>query len=332
MHRSRTFASLFSGIGGLDYGLHARMTCTLMCEVAEHPRAILRRRFPDTPIKEDVRDVTGTDLAGADVLAAGFPCTDTSLSAPNRKGLHGDRSGLFFEIPRLIDEAGPEWVVIENPEGVFTSNDGRDWLTVTRALGNRGYGWAYRVVDGNHLGTPQRRRRILLVAHRGGDPAVPWSVLDDPGPSVEVPAAPLLGDEQGEGGPGLGRARGADGRELTVWRKGARAQKKIELGGWESWLRDDKGNTLTCFDVGEGFGRQTHIIADDGRLRVPTITEWERLSGFPDGWTDVPGVPISARQKALGNCVHAGTGEWLARRLVAKMDAMDAEGRVAVPA
>lgn len=319
MHSLATFASLFSGIAGLDKGFHDRMHCTGMVEVDKHPRTILSRHYPDTPLMEDVRNVNGADLGNPTVLVGGFPCTDTSVSAPNRKGLHGDRSGLFFEQLRLIDECEPEWVVIENPEGVLTSNDGRDWLTVTRSLGNRGYGWAYRVVDGNHLGTPQRRRRIILVGHRGGDPAVPWSVLDDPGPSLEVPAPALLRDQPREGGPGVGRARGADGRELTIWRKGARAQKKIELGGWESWLRDDKGNTLTCFDIGEGFGRQTHVLADDGRLRVLTITEWERLCGFPDGWTE--GIPVGARFKALGNCVHVGTGEWVASRLAAVMDA-----------
>ena len=102
---------------------------------------------------------------------------------------------------------------------------------------------------------------------------------------------------------------------MTVWRKSARAQKSLDKGGWETWPRSEHANTLTCFDIGEAPGRQTHLLAQEGRLRTLTITEWERLCGFPDGWTD--GIPISARFTALGNCVHVGTGEWVADRLAA---------------
>lgn len=86
----------------------------------------------------------------------------------------------------------------------------------------------------------------------------------------------------------------------------------------------DRANTLTTFDGG-GAARQTHlVVAPDQQVRALTPVEWERLSGFPDGWTEgvMPGrggktvpIPDAARQKMLGNCVHLGTGEWLGQRL-----------------
>lgn len=73
-------------------------------------------------------------------------------------------------------------------------------------------------------------------------------------------------------------------------------------------------NTLTGFDGG-GATRQVHLIAQHGRLRTLTLTEWERLQRFPDGWTE--GIPDSARFTALGNAMHVGMAEWLGRRIVA---------------
>lgn len=70
-------------------------------------------------------------------------------------------------------------------------------------------------------------------------------------------------------------------------------------------------NTLTGFDGG-GPARQTHLIAQQGRVRTLTHTEWERLQMFPDGWTE--GLPDSARFTALGNAMHVGMAEWLGRR------------------
>lgn len=73
-------------------------------------------------------------------------------------------------------------------------------------------------------------------------------------------------------------------------------------------------NTLTGFDGG-GPNRQTHIILQQGRLRTLTLTEWERLMGFPDGWTE--GLPDSVRYRIIGNSMHVGTAAWLNTRIEA---------------
>lgn len=97
-----------------------------------------------------------------------------------------------------------------------------------------------------------------------------------------------------------------------IWRKSARARKSIAAGGYETWVPATHANTLTGFDGGLPT-RQTHLLAQHGRLRTFTATEWERLQGFPDGWTSL--MPASARWTALGNAVHTGTAAWLAHRL-----------------
>jgi DNA (cytosine-5)-methyltransferase 1 len=320
MHSTATFASLFSGIAGLDYGLHARMRCTAMVEKNEHARAVLRRHFPETPILEDVRNVNGTDLGDPTVLVGGFPCKQTSKGAVTRTGLHGKDSGLFYEQIRLIDEARPEWVIIENPDGALTSNGGRDWWHAQGSLGDLGYGYAWRLLDGGHLDTLQDRPRLIMVGHRSGDPTVAWSVLDDTEAGAHVPAASAL-PGHGPGRPAAAHDGGGPRREdVTVWRKSANARASIEEGGWETWVRSEVANTLACYDPG-GPLRQKHLLVDDDRLRTLTLTEWERLSGFPDDWTVAPGVPPTARFTMLGNCVHTKLGEWVAARLAAVMDA-----------
>lgn len=82
-------------------------------------------------------------------------------------------------------------------------------------------------------------------------------------------------------------------------------------------MADGIGNTLTGYDAG-GPTRQTHLIAQNGRLRTLTLTEWERLQMFPDNWTE--GVPDSARSTAIGNSMHVGMATWLGRGILAATD------------
>jgi site-specific DNA-cytosine methylase len=102
----------------------------------------------------------------------------------------------------------------------------------------------------------------------------------------------------------------------VIWRKSARARAALSAGGYETWVPATHTNTLTGNDSGNAL-RQTHLIAQHGRLRTLTFTEWERLQGFPDGWTE--GMPDSQRWTALGNAIHTGTAAWLGRRI----DAVD---------
>lgn len=319
-----TYASTFSGIGGFEVGFDTMgWKNNLLCEIDPACQRILSKHFPDTQIVGDIRDVPGTALGNPDALVGGFPCQDTSIAAPNRLGLDGSRSGLFYEFQRLlaehlrlVDSARPRWVVIENPDGLLKSRTGRDMAAVVRGLEECGYGWAYRVVDGGNLGTPQRRRRVIIVGHRGGDPRPAWAVLGDDGHGPEIAASHRIGGSQSRP---RAVANPADTHGAVIWRKSARARAALDKGGYETWVPAEFTNTLTGFDGG-GPARQTHLIAQNGGLRTFTLTEWERLQGFSDGWTE--GMTDSQRFTALGNAIHTGTAAWLARRMDAVHNAI----------
>lgn len=101
-------------------------------------------------------------------------------------------------------------------------------------------------------------------------------------------------------------------------------EKGYEGGYRETWRNDGFVNTLASADGGNAT-RQKHLIAQPGGpspLRTLTVTEWERLSGFPDGWTDT--MSMSERFAACGDTFHVGTSEWLGRRLLAVHQGLDA--------
>lgn len=163
-------------------------------------RSVLAAHFPGVPIFDDVRDVATSDISarpggvgvggGAmgggcrdgsdhvrrpgvsgprpDLVCGGFPCQDLSV-AGQRRGLAGDRSGLFFEFARILDTVRPRWVLLENVPGLLSSNDGRDMGTVVGTLADLGYGVGWRVLDARHFGVPQRRRRVFIVGRLGDD-------------------------------------------------------------------------------------------------------------------------------------------------------------------
>jgi DNA (cytosine-5)-methyltransferase 1 len=188
--------SLFSGAGGMDLGLdRAGITAVAHCEIDPKAQSVLRRHWPDVPVISDVREVT-SDVGRVDLVHGGFPCQDISV-AGNRKGLAGDRSGLWWEFHRILGELRPRWCVIENVAGLLSSNGGRDLGSILGALGDLGYGYAYRVLDARFFGVPQRRRRVFIVGHLGGRGAA--EVLLEP-EGVRRDSATRRETEQGAAG------------------------------------------------------------------------------------------------------------------------------------
>lgn len=164
--------SLFSGVGGLDLGLHqAGLRIRVQCESDDWRADILTHHWPGVTCYRDVRGVDGRHWDfPVDLICGGFPCQDVSV-AGRRAGLAGDRSGLFFEAVRIIQTVRPRWVLIENVPGLFTSNGGRDFGVVLGELADVGYGVAWRVLNSRYFGVPQRRRRVFIVgALADGDP------------------------------------------------------------------------------------------------------------------------------------------------------------------
>ena len=172
-----TVVSLFDGIGGFPLAFErAGATTVATVEIDTAAAAVSARHFPNAHQFDDVTKVTGDDLRAVGfvpergVITAGWPCQDLSI-AGRRAGLEGERSGLWWEVVRILDECHPLWFVGENVPGLLSSNNGADMGAVVGALGELGYGVAYRILDAQHFGVPQRRRRVFFVGHFG----VPWS-------------------------------------------------------------------------------------------------------------------------------------------------------------
>lgn len=177
-----TFGSLFAGIGGFDLAFQRNgMRCVWQAEKDANCRSVLRNHHfgVHREIIEDVKHVNKADHISPDVICGGFPCQDLSV-AGKRAGLAGDRSGLFFEYMRIVGELVPNWVVIENVPGLLSSNKGRDMATVLGTLEKLGYGTAYRTLDSQYFGVPQRRRRVFIVGCIGADWRSAAKVLFEP--------------------------------------------------------------------------------------------------------------------------------------------------------
>jgi DNA (cytosine-5)-methyltransferase 1 len=180
-----TAVSLFAGVGGFDLALtRAGVKVVAAVEIDKKCREVLALQFPETKLFDDVKGVTGEQLRAAGfvpergIITAGFPCQDLSI-AGLRKGLDGSRSGLFWEIIRIIDETHAEQIILENVAGLLSSKQGKDMGIIITALVERGYGVCWRVLDSQNFGVPQRRRRVFIVASRG-DHRRPVEILFEP--------------------------------------------------------------------------------------------------------------------------------------------------------
>lgn len=170
-----TFGSLFSGAGGFDLGLErAGWQCKFQVEWDKHCQQVLQYHWANVPKWEDVQQVNGADLPPVEVIAWGSPCQDLS-QAGKRKGIDGERSGMFFEGIRIINEMReatdgtyPVVSIWENVAGSITSGNGDDFETVLRQMADTGTDHIeWRMLDAQWFGIPQRRRRIFVCSLYG---------------------------------------------------------------------------------------------------------------------------------------------------------------------
>ena len=182
MYNNLKVVSLFAGVGGFDLALERNGSEIIASvEIDKNARKVLAKQFPKSNILEDVKNVTGEQLCklgfnSDGIIVGGFPCQDLSV-AGKRRGLAGERSGLFFEVVRILDETKAKWFILENVPGLLSSNGGRDMGIVIGSLAELGYGVAYRVLDAQYFGVPQRRRRVFIVGCLGDDGRTPAKIL-----------------------------------------------------------------------------------------------------------------------------------------------------------
>jgi DNA (cytosine-5)-methyltransferase 1 len=135
-------------------------------DIAPFPCAVLAHHYPDVPLRSDFTEIRGDEYGPVDLLVGGTPCQSFSV-AGLRGGMADERGQLALEFLRLADCSRTRWVVWENVPGVLSSNGGRDFGAFLGGLVELGYGFAYRVLDAQHFGVPQRRRRVFVVGHLG---------------------------------------------------------------------------------------------------------------------------------------------------------------------
>ena len=279
-------AGLFAGIGGLERGLSAAgHSAEILCEIEPAAKAVLRHRFPNTPLHEDVCTLRQLPHQTS-LVVAGFPCQDLSQAGKTR-GIEGARSGLVGEVFRLIREQRTPWVLLENVPFMLQLSAGRAMEVITETFEHLGYKWAYRVIDARAFGLPQRRRRVYFLASLTGDPR---EVLfsDEAGAQVE----PTIN--------GHPVARG------FYWTEGTRG-----LGWAVDAVPTLKGGSTV------GIPSAPAILMPDGRVVIPDIRDAERLQGFPANWTK-PAETVArkgARWKLVGNAVSVPAARWIGRRL-----------------
>jgi DNA (cytosine-5)-methyltransferase 1 len=179
----KTAVSLFAGIGGFDLALERQgVKVVASVEIDKKAQDVLRKHFPNSTIFGDITGVTGEQLRAAGfepangIITGGFPCQDLSV-AGKRAGLAGKRSGLFWEICRLLDETRTQTFILENVPGLLNSNGGRDMAVVLEALVKLGYRVGWRLLDAQYFGVPQRRRRVFIVGCLGNSGPSPAEIL-----------------------------------------------------------------------------------------------------------------------------------------------------------
>jgi DNA (cytosine-5)-methyltransferase 1 len=144
----------------------AWLGASFFSEIEKFPREVLAYHYPDVPLHGDFTTIGENQYGSIDFLVGGTPCQSFSV-AGLRKGLDDERGNLSLEFIKLAQRVRPRWVVWENVPGVLSSNGGRDFGSFLGALGEIGYGFAYRVLDAQYFGVAQRRRRVFVVGYFG---------------------------------------------------------------------------------------------------------------------------------------------------------------------
>lgn len=319
--------SLFAGIGGFDLALERNgIEVVASVEWDKHAQSVLKNRFPNSQIYGDIQEVTGEQLinAGFDprngIITGGFPCQDLSV-AGKRAGLAGNRSGLFWEICRLLDETKTQYFILENVPGLLSSSNGADMGTVISALAQRGYGLAYRVLDAQHFGVPQRRRRVFIVGSLGDNGGTPAEIL-----SIAEGRSGYL---EAGGKARKSSATASDGSPTTVGTLLARDHKGIDqISVEENKLvlfdqaipfspasfadyseNDDVSATLRAGGGDLGGGSETLLVfdphrSDGARIQGDTVNTLTSMMGT--GGNNVPMVAYSMHGAMVGRSETAG--------------------------
>jgi len=315
------YGSVCSGIEAATVAWHELgWQPVFFSEIEKFPSELLAQKYPNVPNHGDMTTFEGWgyESGDIDVLVGGTPCQSFSV-AGLRDGLADDRGNLALTYCRMVNRYRPRWTVWENVPGVLSSNGGRDFASIVGALAELGYSCAWRVLDAQNFGVPQRRRRVFLVGCASGDWRDSASVLFE---------------------------RNCGSRDFEKSRKAKQSPAPRTTTCFAGSIKSEVAATLqtTMHDYSRADGFNTVLHASDiapsitssgppysrtGNQRVEcdalvvqpkvrrlTPVEAERLQGFPDGYTDIKeSTPDAPRYKALGNSMAVPVMRWIGQRI-----------------
>ena len=161
---------LFAGIGGFSYAAHKLVggfTTTQFVEIDPYCQSVLRKNFPNIPIHDDIKTFTGKP-GQFQVITAGFPCQDLSVAGKQRGIGEGTRSGLFYEIIRLLGEIQPEFVLFENVRNLLSHEGGTTFQEVLFQIAKAGYDAEWSIISAKDMGACHLRQRLWILAYPTG--------------------------------------------------------------------------------------------------------------------------------------------------------------------
>ena len=294
-------AGLFAGIGGFELGLaESGHEAELLCDILPTAQSVLKHRFPGSELVADIVDMSGLP-SDIEIVTAGFPCQDLS-QAGNTAGLAGHRSGLIGEVFRLLEKRKKArrpvpWVVVENVPFMLQLGGGGPMRAIIDEFERLKYRWAYRVVDTNGFGLPQRRERVYLVATTQGEPEDVLLADDNP---LLRPATDL--------------GKFAHGFYWTEGRGGL---------GWAVDAVPTLKNGSTI-----GIASPPAVLMRNGAIVKPGIRAAEALQGFAPDWTQAAEM-VAKPSHRDGRPV--GFRAQLDMSVVVEVEPVDDSTRIVVP-
>lgn len=287
------FASFFAGIGGFDLGFQrAGMIPAFHCEIDPFCQRILKRHWPEVPLHDDITTLKAREIPEAELWAGGWPCQDLSHANYERKGIHGNRSGLFFTFTELARQVRPRWIVLENVSGLLSSDGGSAFESVINELEEIGYVGVWFTCNTLSAGLPHNRERIFLVGSYRSELSYQFytdggKLLRDDSPRKESrpESRPVVRGEFISDAPLLVQRRGGFGyTKATSYCPTIRAQTGKHQGGHSD-------RPILCGQ----------------KLDLERVRETNGLPGRLDG----------RRGRLIGNAVAPPIAEFIGRRILA---------------
>ena len=276
-----SFFSTFSGIGGFELGIEQaakkhkiNAKCIGFSEVDPYAISVYKKNFQGVKNYGDITKINTKEIPDFDCLVGGSPCQDISVIG-KRAGIKGDKSILFFEYLRILEEKKPKFFVWENVKGILSSNNGKDFETVLSSFEKLGYSMQWSILDSRFFGSPQHRERIIIIGFLGEER--PSKIL------------PIYGNKL--------KTALNDKCIIALGKRRTKASTHNYI------------NTITASYHGP-YGDGAPGVVANRKIRKLTPIECERCQLFPDNWTKYgeDGKPISdsQRYKMCGNAVCVG--------------------------